>query len=419
MNFDFIGNVEFNNNFRNVLIDNVITAEWQARIDPSGSLTAARIALESLVSGIFTERGEKIKPLFDMINDCIKWGCISNELESYVHNVRIRGNKGAVHPYAELRLREATDENVKLAVENLKDLHFILKSHFGIDVEFDENRIPFGDYKVIRMVPKADNEVIAADFNYFVRENDGDEYFLQCVPITDDEEAMAFVNRSEEARALIRDSIDRKTYLCETTVRNLYGNRTRLVLYSIPCDSFLLSEYTNKKYTNRQIVRIGLDLIESLLELEGAGDGIHHRNINPGCVVLAPKKNYYLAYLVDMQTAKIENSLFTVIPQLAEKHKNNPYIPADVRQMPLDKQLVFPWEKVDVYSVAKTVLYCINPEAVKASYDTERALAEMEEHGFSSDFVDFFENILDGNTVNNPSLKKMKEVFKDELEQCD
>ncbi len=419
MNFDFIGNVEFKNDFRNVLIDNVITAEWQARIDPSGSMGAARTALESLVSGIFTQSGEKIIPLYDMIVKGVEKGMIPKELESAMHNVRTRGNKGAVHPYAELRLREATDENVQLAVENLKDLHRVLTGYFGIDAQFNENSIPFGDYKVIRMVEKAPNEIIAADFNYFVREDDGDEYFLQCVPLSDDDKAMAFVNRGEEARTLIRDSIDRRTYLCETTVRNLYGNRTRLVLYRIPRDSFLLSEYTNKKYTNRQIVRIGLDLIETLLELEGAGDGIHHRNINPGCVVLAPKKNYYLAYLVDMQTAKIENSLFTVIPQLAEKHKNNPYIPADVRRMSLEKQMAFPWEKVDVYSVAKTVLYCINPEAVKESYDTYSALAEMEEREFSADFVDFFENILDGDTVNNPSLKKMKEVFKDELEQCD
>jgi len=40
---------------------------------------------------------------------------------------------------------------------------------------------------------------------------------------------------------------------------------------------------------------------------------------------------------------------------------------------------------------------------------------ELETLDFSDDFVDFFENILDNDTVNNPSLEEMKEIFENEL----
>ncbi len=414
MNFDFLSEIEFNNDYKESFIANALSAEKNAKYNPYQSIVASRSALECLLKGILKENGyTKINILNEMINKCLEKGYLCNDYQANATEIKNQGNK-VVHANPTETMHKVTEENIKKAIEILKSLFEVCKAYFDFKGQFDEDIIPFNDYFIKSKVKKMEGEVICGEYNYFVYEEDGDEYYLQCFPLGTDEEALKLVERSEESRVTINDFLFRKTYLLQIKNIELYkGSDRRIVVYSVPKNSFLLSELKGR-LNREKTLSIGLDLINSLLEMKSAG--VHHRNINPGCVILSPCVNKnYLAALVNMQMTKVMDSEGTIIYQLTDRQKNNPFIPADIRRMSAEDLLDISWEKVDVYSVAKIILYCINPDLTDSNCSTSKALMELETLDFSDDFVDFFENILDNDTVNNPSLEEMKEIFENEL----
>ncbi len=413
MNFDFLNTTDFESKYRGELISNALKSEVYARIDPGASLAASRMVLEALIKGILEGHKETKRtydPLYKMIDFCQEKGYISAEdHHKVVNSIRKNGNLG--HHINSLNLRVPTEGNVELAFTVLKDLFALLKSHFSIDRDFDEDGVPFEGYEVIRKVKKSEREVIVGEYNYFVRAADGDEYYLQLVPRFGDEDEMALVRRSEEARVAIKESFFAPRYYHITNM-DIIDAPFRIVLYPVKKDSFLLSE--NKKvFSKKDLLDIGLGIVRALKELKEARQGIYHRNINPGCVVIVPFNGMYYAVPVNLQTAKIQNSDLTVMPQI--NLNNNSYIPEDVWGMKTEDVLRVDWEKVEVYSVAKTVLYAFDPKLAIDKVPTSKALAQMSRKGYSVDFLDFFKNILDGDHSNNPSLDEMEQVFLDEL----
>lgn len=413
MNFDFIYDVEICDIVKKDLIKGAINAEKNARMNPFNSMVSARFALEALIKGIMkkNDRSTEKHTLDQAIRICLDNGYISRTLEQNLTEIRLNGNRN-IH----VSMTPHT-ENIKKSVSVLKSLFTVCKEYFNVNCQFDEEKIPFDQYYIKRAVKKVDGEIIYGNYNYFVFKEDGNEYFLQRFSLSDGE-FQPLVIRSEESRSAILNSFGRKSYL--PSIENVETSNEcdyRPVVYSVPKNSQLLSELQNTNLSKKKALKIAIDLVYTLLEMKEIRSGIHHRNINPGCVIISfdeSGKNC-MATLVNMQMSKIVDGARTVVQHLSAIHENNPFQPADIRNLTEEQLSRTNWEKVDVYSVAKIILYCMDPKLVLNSAQPASIVEKLFDKNFSDTFVEFLTDILEGDINNNPSLEEMKEVFVNEF----
>jgi len=116
-------------------------------------------------------------------------------------------------------------------------------------------------------------------------------------------------------------------------------------------------------------VQIAIDLTNILIELQSIGQGISLRNIQAGNVIVTPCEGGYMAGIVNMETAKIQGYNATVYKSIESSFSENPYMPREVRQGNESENIQ--WEKADIYSVAKIMVYCKEPAEVKSEVDED------------------------------------------------
>ena len=365
-------------------------AERHARTNPGDTAIYARQALENLF--INQSSIHNIKP--SNLSESIKENCLllkkDNEMvRQKADNIRRQGNK-AVHPQKLLSeiagIDSATKENVELAIKIVQELYALLCLLHGKPdcPAFDESKVPFGGYHIDRKVsiPEERNRE-----SYFVHNNRGVIYYLQCLSFAAEQE---LENRRLEAEDIIYDRIHSQTsrvLIASSELLLPEDSDRKILIHKVYKGSTLLNEKKQrkeKKQTLQQALRIVLDLIDALETMKNVG--IHHRNIFPGSILLNEEDGQLRAYLMNLQTSKIVDSCYTVNAALAASHSLNLYLP------PLPTDITPDWEKVDVYALCKVFLYCLNSK-----------LPTVERTVLFDDYIDF--------SLSDPLLKLYKQIF--------
>ena len=374
-------------------------AERYARTNPGDTAIYARQALENLF--INQSSIHNLNP--SNLSDSIKQNCLmlesDNELvRQKADSIRRQGNN-AVHPQRSKDMQakianidSVTEENVKRAVQVVNDLYDLLRLLHGKQdcPTFDKDKVPFGGYHIIRKVdvPEGLNRE-----SYFVHDDRGIVYYLQCLSFADEQD---LESRRLEAENIIYDRIHKQTNRILTASSELLlpeESDRKILIHKVYRDSILLSEIRDhdrssglhvKKLTLQQALRIILDLIDALETMKTVG--IHHRNIYPGSILLNNEDGQLRAYLLNLQTSKIIDSSYTVNAALAASHSLNFYLP------PLPDGVTPDWEKVDVYALCKVFLYCLSPK-----------LTTVDRTALFNKFIDF--------TMPDPILKLYKRIF--------
>ena len=210
----------------------------------------------------------------------------------------------------------------------------------------------------------------------------------------------------------IKEDKKRTSYLLDVYYpSNLMAESDRdYIAYSVYSDSKLLAEVKPGTLEEKQVVQIALDILNVLLELKNIGNGIHLRNIQPGNVIVTPNGDDYMASVVNMETAKINNYDATVYASMKDLIATNPFLPREVRHNDEGKDTN--WEKVDVYSVAVLMVYCVDSTAVKDTIDTD-ILYDY----FSEEIADILTDIFDSSLNEIDGIDELKEKLEDALEE--
>jgi hypothetical protein len=310
-------------------------------------------------------------------------------------------------------LHVVNEGNIEKASSCVQALYTLFKEVFGQELlvpDFDLNKVPFGYYEIVRAVPKAPNEVICGDNNYFVKDPQENYYYFQVFHRNSMEE------RDNElgARGVltgnkIKEDKGRKSYLLDVHYpSNVLAESDReYIAYSVYSDSKLLSEIDHPKFTEREIVQIAIDLTNILIELQSIGQGISLRNIQAGNVIVTPCEGGYMAGIVNMETAKIQGYNATVYKSIESSFSENPYMPREVRQGNESENIQ--WEKADIYSVAKIMVYCKDPAEVKSEVDEDFIYDSFSEK-VGDLLIDTFESSI--NMIDEPA------DFKEKLEDA-
>lgn len=418
MNFDNFNKITFAK--KDKLLEDCKIAERNIKVNPFIAMINARSALEVLCRTIIKEKNlTQVKEsdgtanLSTQIETCVNNGVFNNmeaatSIRKLANNV-VHGNRGFQN------FHKVNDDTVKKALETVSQLYLIMQEVFDLtdtQFEFDQQKIPFGYYEIVRAVEKAPNEIIVGEYNYFVRDPQNNTFYFQILhQNSSSENKNNLGERSVLVGNRIKEDKSRKSYLLDVHYPSnvMPGSEHEYIAYSVFSDSRLLSEIREGELNEKQIVEIALDLVCVLEELRKIGDGISHRNIQPGNVIITPNESHYLAALVNMETAKItgyEKTIYKDMKSL-EVFSANSYMPPEVREGLLEETNVSSWEKVDIYSIAKIMLYCMNPSLVKLEVDMD----DVYEY-FSEETGNILDNIL------NSSLNLIYELceFREELE---
>lgn len=420
MNFEVFDEIDLLPKYKSKVINSAKSAERNVLVSPYNALLNARVSLENLCKSLIKSNHlEHIKEdgcvnLATMIETCTSNGIFTKSNEA--HQIRLNGNKAA-HGNDETDLLHIVNSaNVKLAMESVRDLFAILSEIFpdqANGAEFDVNSVPFGFYEVVRTVPKSDNEVIFGDYNYFVKDPKNNYYYFQVLHRNSESSMQNDLGaRSVLTGNRIKEDKKRTSYLLDVYYpSNLMAESDRdYIAYSVYSDSKLLAEVKPGSLKEKQIVQIALDILNVLWELKNIGNGIHLRNIQPGNVIVTPNGDDYMASVVNMETAKIDNYDATVFASMKDLIATNPFLPREVRQDKVGKNTN--WEKVDVYSVAVLMVYCVDNLAVKETIDTD-ILYDY----FSEEVADILTDIFDSSLNEIDGIEELKEKLEDALEE--
>lgn len=418
MNFDIFDEIDLLPKYKNEVIDAAKSAERNVMVSPNNALLNARVSLENLCKSLIKRNNfNQIREndgsvnLSTMIGTCVANKAFSKETEA--HWIRQKGNTAA---HGNDTLQIVNEKNVSLAMRAVQYLFEIFAEVFldqSKNISFDVNKVPFGFYEIVRAVPKGNNEIVFGDFNYFVKDPKNNYYYFQVLHRNSD----SAVNNDLGARSVltgnrIREDKKRTSYLLDVYYpSNLMAESDRdYIAYSVYSDSKLLSEVKAGTLDEKQTVQVAIDILNVLLELKNIGNGIHLRNIQPCNVIITPNGDDYLAGVVNLETAKINNHKGTVYSSIKNLMVKNPFLPKEVRNG--NDSAEIQWEKVDVYSVAVIMVYCLNETFVKENMDSD-ALYDV----FSEEVADILTEIFDSSIKEIDGIEDFKEKLEDALKE--
>lgn len=431
MNFDNFN--EINIDEKELLLRNCKSAERNIMISPYNAIANSRAALEILCKALIKKNNvEQIKPkpktckhcnrpiedkfssqpnLATMIDTCLRERLFTNTEAATL--IRKNGNDTLHANRGSEKLHIVNDKNIEKAGSCVQALYSILTEVFSTEQpvpDFDSQKIPFGFYEIVRAVPKAKNEVICGENNYFVKDPQGNYYYFQVFNRNASEDSKNKLGaRGVLTGNRIKEDKGRKSYLLDVHYpSNVLAESDReYIAYSVYSDSKLLSEIESPNFTEREIVQIATDLTNVLVELQSIGQGISLRNIQPGNVIVTPCEDGYMAGIVNMETAKIQGYEATVYKNMKSILEENPYMPREARISKESDNI--PWEKADIYSVAKIMIYCMDPEKVKSEVDEDFIY-----DNFSEEVADLLIDTLESsiNVIDDPI------DFKEKLENA-
>ena len=420
MNFDVFNEIEFPAKYGGSkrLLDYCKESERNIMINPWLSLDAARNALMTLCKGLLKIHGVKQTlredgqaNLVTMIQTCVDNKLFYNG--DAAHTIRKNRNDAEYYKKKQDYL-PVNVKTVRLALESTLALFNIMKESFdGFEnVDFDRLKIPFGDYEIDRAVKKSDSEIIYGQHNFFVHNGEGDYLFWQVLPRgADSPISQALNERNQLVKNRIKGDKRRKSYILESITPYVCpeGSDRDYIGYVIYSDSLLLSECSHP-FSCQQAIQIGLDLIMTIKEMGKVSAGIHHRNIHPGCVIVTPNEDSFMAGLVNMEAAKVADYEYTVFASIKGMLERNIYMPRELRNFKEGDQAI-DWGKVDLYSIAKVIIYCIDPGLVDEEIDTD-ALYDVPE--LSDELIEAFRVIFESSINEIYSIDEFKEILENE-----
>lgn len=422
MNFDAFDKITISQ--KNLLLDHCRSAERNVRIEPFNSIASARAALDLLCSQLLISKNLYAgQNLCRMISDCVQEQLFISREDA--HFVRLAGNRfvhtrdaeqGEEIPLNEC-LHTVSIDNVDLAKDVTQKLYKIMSEAFHISCEFDDEKIPFGEYEILHKVPKDPREIIVGDYNYFVENSAHDCYYVQIIPKNaSDAGKKAFVNRNRAAVSIMREDREPRAFLNNAQV--LFGHcddsEMEYVAYRAYRNSFMLSELVTGNRSTLppwQALQVCLDLLDTLIEMMDLEQSLHHRNISPSCVMLTPGRTRIRGSLVNFQTAKIENNKVSIRRYLRGSYDSNLFAHPDIRNADL-QQFDGYWDKADAYSVAAILVFCVKPDAVRSNIN----VADIEDY-FSEEMVNFLERIFLNSLGAGCTLTEFRKVIKNEADQ--
>lgn len=421
-----IGNREQNFGIRNDLYDLCKRVETNVRTYPNLSIISVRQVLELLVQGILLENGyqfpadtkDSAYTLEKMISNCRDQHFIRREDAGKLHGLRKECNK-----YVHVGINVKGERQYELREESISvdticgyvaRLYNVLKSIFNYSGScFQKEYLPIGEYEIERVIETGTEERAEYIGKYG---NSGlvNYAYIRVFTKVDDAETESkrlFYERDGFAQRFINSMDQDAVHIISGSVLKTSDKCDKLyVIYQIKKNTLTL-DTVSQKFSEKIALDITLQITRGLCSLLQGNEKIHHRGIRPNHIFITPIGQSYNAKLGGFETAKIESAsvaVGTVGQWAVERMSGNWFIPAEIRGKDIEGIQGVDWEKVDAYSMAALLAYCLDRSSVKETIEEEVY------DNFSDDLRNVLYDILDNSVNEKPSLAELEKALSKE-----
>lgn len=421
-----IGNSRQDFSIRNDLYKKCQKVETYVCTYPDLSIVSVRQALEMLVQGILIDNRQstidnqtnQTYTLYEMIKNCKAKHYIGYDEAQKLHELRIDSNKYVHVEIEENGVRQYVLKEEPISVDTIcgyvQKLYDVLKSIFNYDGPvFRKEYLPIGNYEIERAI-----ETDVADRAEYIGkyENDGvvDYAYIRVFAKIDDAQAESkriFYERDGFAQRFINSMDQDAVHIISGRVLETSDKCDKLyVIYTIKKNTVTLDSFS-QQFEKKDALDITLQITRGLLSLLQGGEKVHHRGIRPNHIFITPAGQGYNVKLGGFETAKIESAsvvVGTVGEWAVERMGGNWFIPDEIRKKDMEEIQGIDWEKVDAYSMAALLAYCLDNSSVKDTIEEEVF------DDFSDDLYNVLHNILANSINQKPSLAELEKALSKE-----
>ena len=319
----------------------------------------------------------------------------------------------------------ANRENcLKLAKSFHKFLKILYKCPNAPD--FDEKLIPIDDY--YSLYKDTGNHIITPDIwlkdnnKIYVKDSFGGPNFY-IISFND----KAGDKPSRSLRTLYK--LNEKNYKNPGNIisyreilTNQQGDDFSCAVYRLPGFPYeLTEEYLSdlEASDKRDIVR---GVCNAVFSLHTYSQPLYHRNINPRSIVVTEIEGKFVPVLFEFNIVKDESEEWTVISDVERqynKKKNKRYVAPEVKNSSKEDRKTWgkEWEKVDIYSLGKTILFILsNSHSVIQIDDRDKLYKEIDrvlkKNGYDNAASEMLKKMIDDDPGVRPGIEEVMNCFK-------
>lgn len=306
----------------------------------------------------------------------------------------------------------ATEEKYIANRENclrvVGSFHDFLCIYYGENKKYDSTLAPIRDYIAVpKQVVDKMGLVLEIGKSLFVKERRGKiAYYI----FSSDIDSISQGQRRDidTISKLWEDNFEDPSNVIRQT-ENISGSNGdyRFQVYSLPSRPLrLTSDFVNNIEINQKM-DIVTGLCKSVESIHNYETPLYHRNINPDAFYIFDIRGKYKPLLAKFDCAKDSaEAAFTVFQNVEKKVRNqntNQFFAPEVLKSSMG--IGVDWEKADIYSLAKTILYIITGVVVEDS-DCLDSVDDIDD-----DMKIVIMEMLDENPENRPSLGSLLEIL--------
>lgn len=286
--------------------------------------------------------------------------------------------------------------------------HDFLCIYYGENKKYDSTLAPIRDYMA---VPKAVVEkmglVLEVGKSLFVKEHRGKiAYYI----FSSDIDSISQGQRRDidTISKLWEDNFEDPSNVIRQT-ENINGSNGdyRFQVYSLPSRPLRLTDDFVKSMDIEQKMDIISGLCKGVESIHSYETPMYHRNINPDAFYIFDIRGKYKPLLAKFDCTKDSaDAAFTVFQNVEKKVRNqntNQFFAPEVLNSNMG--IGVDWEKADIYSLAKTILYIITGVVV----DDSDCLDSMDE--LDDELKIVLMEMLDENPGNRPGLEALLDIL--------
>lgn len=287
--------------------------------------------------------------------------------------------------------------------------HDFLCIYYGEIKKYDSTLIPIRDYIAVpKQIVDKMGLVLEVGKSLFVKERSGKiAYYI----FSSDIDGISQGQRRDIdiISKLWEDNFEDPSNVIRKT-ENISGSNGdyRFQVYSLPSRPRRLTDDFVNCIDIEQKMNIINGLCRGIESLHNYETPLFHRNINPDAFYIFNIRGKYKPLLAKFDCTKDSaDATFTVFQNVEKKVRNqntNQYFAPEVIKSNMG--IGVDWEKADIYSLAKTIVYIILGKVIESS----ECLADVEE--IEDELKIILMEMLDENPVNRPGLKELLEILK-------
>ena len=343
---------------------------------------------------------------YSFIRDISYKDDVRRKLKTYIRFIYGFGSESS---HENVSFKEKYIPNRENCLRVIGSFHDFLCIYYGENKKYDSTLAPIRDYIAVpKQIVEKMGLVLEKGKSLFVREKRKKlAYYILSSDIDSISQGQRrdidIINKLWEYNFEDPANVIRQT-------ENIIGSNGdyKFQVYSLPSRPIRLSEKFVKSIDIEQKMDIVEGLCRGIDSIHNYATPLYHRNISPDAFYIFDIRGKYKPLLAKFDCVKdSEDATFTVVQNIEKKvcnQKTNQFFAPEVLNGNMGVGV--DWEKADIYSLAKTIVYILKGYIVESIYSID------EISGLNDEIKLILMEMLDEKPANRPNIREVLSCIK-------